>query len=226
MTARVTAAPTRVTAAPAGALNIPRDEGQLWLAAVWRWASVASMTAAGLIVVSQIAILVVGLTLGPASITTATHTFKNGLAMLAMYALLLALTGLYAAQARSAGRLGLLGYLVAFLGTLMVAGDWWFESFVVPQLAVAAPEIMKTAPSGSLLAGAIATFGLFSAGWVLFGIATFRARVFSRAGAALMIIGGLIGILALSSPFQVPLALAVGWIGYSAYQRTRGAVAL
>jgi hypothetical protein len=77
---------------------------------------------------------------------------------------------------------------------------------------------MKTAIGGSLLAGAIATFGLFSVGWVLFGIATFRARVFSRRAAVLMIIGGVVGILALSAPYQVPLAVAVGWIGYSTYK--------
>jgi hypothetical protein len=177
------------------------------------------MAAAGLIVASQITNLVVGATLGPDSITTVVHTLKNILALLAMYALLLSLSGLYAAQATAAGRLGLVGYLIAFLGTLLVAGDWWFESFVVPLLAMAAPEVMKTAIGGSLLAGAIATFGLFSLGWVLFGIATFRARVFSRRASVLMIIGGVVGILALSSPYQVPLAVAVGWIGYSTYKR-------
>ena len=176
------------------------------------------MTAAGLIVLSQIVNLAIGLTMGADSVTTAIHTLKNALALVAMYALLLALTGLYATQARAAGKLGLLGYLVAFLGTLLVAGDWWFESFVVPQIAAQAPQILKSAPSGSLLAGAIATFGLFAFGWILFGFATLRARVFSRSGAVLMIMGGLVGILALSSPFQVPLALAVGWIGYSLYQ--------
>jgi hypothetical protein len=209
---------TAVTTAPARPLSTRQAESRISLADISTWAGVTSMAAGGLIVVSQIANLVVGLTLGPDSIATVVHTLKNVLALFAMYALLLALTGLYAAQASAAGRLGLLGYLVAFLGTLLVAGDWWFESFVVPLLATAAPEIMKTAPGGSLLAGAIATFGIFSAGWVLFGIATFRARVFSRRAAVLMIIGGVVGILALSSPYQVPLAVAVGWIGYSTYK--------
>ena len=46
-------------------------------------------------------------------------------------------------------------------------------------------------------------------------IATFRANVFPRPAAALLILGGLVGILAGSTPYQVPLALAVGWIGIS-----------
>ena len=49
----------------------------------------------------------------------------------------------------------------------------------------------------------------------IFGIATFRANVFPRPAAALLILGGLVGILAGSTPYQVPLAIAVGWIGVS-----------
>src|SRR2546430_8065764 len=143
---------TAATTASASVLS-PQRAGRISLADVSGWAAVASLTAAGLIVVSQIANLAIGLTMAPDSVTTATHTLKNVLALVAMYALLLALTTLYATQARSAGKLGLLGYLVAFLGTLLVSGDWWFESFVVPQIAAQAPLVLRSAPSGSLLAG-------------------------------------------------------------------------
>ena len=201
---------TVATAAPARVLKARQGGARISLAEPAGLAAVASMTAAGLIILSQIANLAIGLTMGPDSVTTAIHTFKNALALVAMYALLLALTGLYATQAKSAGRLGLLGYLVAFLGTLLVAGDWWFESFVVPQIAAQAPQILKSAPSGPLLVGAIGTFGLFALGWVLFGIATLRARVLSRSGAVLMIIGGLVGVLALSSPSPSPAGPRTG----------------
>jgi len=65
---------------------------------------------------------------------------------------------------RMSGRLGLTGYLVAFLGTLLVAGDWWFESFVAPRIAAVAPEVMSGTTTGSLAVGAAATFGLFALG--------------------------------------------------------------
>ena len=42
-----------------------------------------------------------------------------------MAILLLALTAIYAREYAALGTLGLVGYLTAFLGTLMVAGDWW-----------------------------------------------------------------------------------------------------
>ena len=179
-----------------------------------RLAAVASILAAALMLVNQISQLAFALTMSE-SMAIATHSLRNGLALVAMYALLIALTGLYAVQASAAGRLGLVGYLVAALGTLLVAGDWWYEAFVAPLIAAGAPDLLKTAPSGSILIGAAATFGSFALGWVLFGIASYRARVFPRGAALLMVFGGVAGILALSAPFQIPLALAVAWMGWS-----------
>jgi hypothetical protein len=111
------------------------------------------------------------------------------------------------------GGLGLIGYLTAFLGTLMVAGDWWFEAFAVPMIATAAPAVLDLPISGSMLVGAIAAVGLYTVGWTLFGLVAFRTRVFPRAAALLVIAGGLMGPLALSTPYQIPLAIAIGWIG-------------
>ena len=107
-----------------------------------------SVGAASLIIVSQTVHLGLGLALGSQSANSPVHSLKYGLALFAMYALLLALTGLYLRQANAAGKLGLAGYLIAFLGTLLIAGDWWFESFIAPQIAAVAPEVM----SGAILA--------------------------------------------------------------------------
>lgn len=173
------------------------------------------MIAAALIVISQGVHFGLGLAQGPQPADNVLHSVRYVVALLAMFALLLALTGIYLRQAEAAGRLGLAGFLAAFLGTLLVAGDWWFESFVAPRIAAVAPEVMTGAITGSLLVGAAATFGLFALGWTLFGIATVRARVYPRPAAMLLVIGGIVGILAGSTPYQVPLAIAVGWIGYS-----------
>jgi uncharacterized membrane protein (DUF485 family) len=187
-----------------------------------RWVGPISVIAAALMIVSQGLLLALGLAMGAQSADSAVHTLKYGLALFAMYALLLALTGLYLRQADAAGKLGLAGYLIAFLGTLLLAGDWWFESFIVPRLTAVAPDVMTGAITGSLAIGAAATFGLFAVGWILFGIASFRANVFPRPAAVLLIVGGAVGILAGSTPYQVPLAIAVGWIGYALTRPERG----
>ncbi len=177
-----------------------------------RQAGLASIAAAGLILINQVSQLLLPLTM-PESFWIATQSLRMGLALLAMFALLLALTGLYARQVPESGKLGLVGYLVAFLGTMLVAGDWWYEAFIGPALREQAPQILKTAPGGSILIGAVLTGLTFAAGWVTFGLASFRAGVFPRRTAGLMAVAGVAGVLTLISPFQIPLALAVGWMG-------------
>jgi hypothetical protein len=186
-----------------------------------RWVGPVSLFAATLIIVSQALNLALGLAMGAQPADNVLHSAKYGIALISTIALLFALTGLYLRQADAAGRLGLVGYVVAFVGTVLVAGDWWFESFIAPQIAAVAPQIMTGAIAGSMAVGAAATFILFAVGWTVFGIATFRANVYPRSAAILLICGGVVGILAGSTPYQVPLAIAIGWIGYSLMQSER-----
>lgn len=180
---------------------------------VSRWAGPLGILASVVIVLSEFVRLGIGLFLD-SDASKMPHTLTYGLALLGMCTLLLALTAIYASQPRRFGRLGLVGYLLAFVGTTLVAGDWWFEAFVVPSIATEAPHVLELPPGGSVLAGAIATVGLYSVGWILFGLALFRAATVPRPGASLVILGGLIGPLALTTPYQIPLAAGIGWIGY------------
>ena len=148
-----------------------------------RLAGLASVATAVLIIVSQL----IGFFFGPdpanlsESVTTATATLYNILKLLGFFLLMLGLVGLYARQSVQAGALGLIGFLGAFLGTMLVAGDWWFEAFAAPYLAGVAPQALAEGASGTLVVGGLAGFVLFALGWVLIGLARFRARVF-RAG--------------------------------------------
>lgn len=177
-----------------------------------RQAALASIAASGLIMFSQLSQLLLPLVISE-SFWIATQTLRMGLALAAMFALLLALTGLFARQVPESGKLGLVAYLVASFGTMLVAGDWWYEAFIGPALREQAPEILTTAPGGSILIGAGVSSLSFGVGWASFGLASFRAGVFPRRAAVLMTVGGVAGVLALISPFQIPLALAVGWMG-------------
>ena len=188
----------------------PEGRSAISTSPITRWAGPISLAAAALILTSQLLNEALHLTHHDDAATT----LKYALALLAQYVLLLALTGLYPRQATAVGTLGLVGYLVAFLGTLLVAGDWWYEAFVGPGIAIHAPQLADMPYDGSLVAGAIATIGSFSLGWILFGIATLRGHLFPAAPAILVIIGGAVGALVLWTPYQIPLAIAVGWMGY------------
>ena len=178
-----------------------------------RRAGMLSLTAAVLIVLSQIMRLALSRLLGADWATTPAYTLTYSVALLGMGSLLLAVTAIYTRESAALGKVGLIGYLTAFLGTLMVAGDWWFEAFAIPMIAAAAPAVLDLPLSGPLLVGAIATVGLYTVGWTVFGIAALRARAFPRIAALLVLVGGLAGPLALTTPYQIPLAIAIGWIG-------------
>ncbi len=77
---------------------------------------------------------------------TAPYTAESLLNLLGTVLLLFGLFGLYARQSEAAGPLGLVGFLVAFLGTALVAGVAWADVFIVPMLAYAAPEVLNAGP--------------------------------------------------------------------------------
>ncbi len=116
----------------------------------------------------------------------------------------------------------------AIVGTVFLAGDWWFEAFAVPRLAEVAPQVMDTFVGGRLLMGGLLSFALFGLGWALFGIASLRARVFPAAISAAILAGGLlsgvpIGIAYLTG--GVILGLAMVWLGAWMVRKTAAATA-
>lgn len=137
-----------------------------------------------------------------------------GFYLLGTVLLLLGLVGLYASQSRASGRLGFVGFLVAFVGTALTAGAIWFELFISPELAARAPDL-ATAELG--FAGFVLSFLLAAFGWLLFAIATLRAGVYPRPAAMLLVAGALVFFV----PFfvQIPatglvLSVAVAWLGF------------
>lgn len=193
-----------------------------------RWAGLAGLLASVLIITSQFAglfLITSDLPLNE-SVKATPVILYNILKLSGFVLLLLGLVGLYARQSVAGGMLGLIGFLVAFLGTVLVAGDWWFEAFVVPWLAEVAPQTLELTPSGTLIAGGVTGFALFASGWVLFEIASFRSRVFPRWASILLIVGGMLGFQAGFPPYLIVLAMGVGWIGYWLHKNgeARGAV--
>jgi hypothetical protein len=128
-------------------------------------------------------------------------------------ALLLFVVASHGWHEQHSGRLGVVATVVAVVGTFMLGGDLWFETFAVPWLADQAPGALSTDPTLLLALGAISSYLLFAIGWLLYGIAAFRARVFPRPIAVMIAVSGVLGYRALLSPWAVPLALSVLSLG-------------
>jgi hypothetical protein len=128
--------------------------------------------------------------------------------------LMFALIGVHGLQAHRAGRLGTVAFGAAIVGTMMLAGDLWFETFAVPWLASGpGGQGLTSQPSVLMGIGALSSYFLFAAGWTLFGIAALRARVVPAAISLAIVVGGLLGYQALLAPWGVAFGLALIALG-------------
>jgi hypothetical protein len=66
-----------------------------------------------------------------------------------------------------------------------------------------------------VLSGAFVTSAAFAVGWSIFGFVSYRAGPFPRGASILMMLCGIVGAVTLIVGSQIPLAVAVGWIGLS-----------
>jgi hypothetical protein len=199
-----------------------------------RWCGMALVVAAPLIVAAAL--------LHPSRETAATIMASESRLIAAhilftLYGLLvmLGLPGLYAAQHGGMGRLGLTGFLVAMLGTYLIAVTGYF-GFMAPVLAKEAPATLDTTiqyPPVVVSSGLAAI--TFIVGYTLFGIAMTRTATLPRLAGVLVAVGGPIHLLSFGISQLVSTAVWVGavigaaslgsglaWAGYRLW-RTSGA---
>lgn len=132
--------------------------------------------------------------------TTSTSMAFGGVRLLGGLLLVFGLVALYAYQVEAAGRLGLLGFVLGTTGTVLLTAVAWLGAFVDPALASQAPEFYVAARSGEIggTVGAVLGVGVLAPiliqalGWTVFGVATYRARLFPRWLAAGLVVGALL----------------------------------
>lgn len=137
------------------------------------------------------------------------------------------LPGVYLRQADRAGRFGVVAFLTALAGAaLMIASDW-NELFAGPALMLI-PNFDKEFPP-TMIAGFMLNYGAYTLGWLLYGVATLRARVLPRALAVLLIAGILlpfVGMFSLHFPGDfMPCYVAFTWLGVASARAPRPAQA-
>ena len=124
----------------------------------------------------------------------------------------LVLVGVFVRQLPRSGHLGLAGFLAAFVGTSMMLMEGREHLF--------SHDFGQGTPVG--LWQLITTSLVFSVGYILLGVAIFRAGVLPRGAGVLLAVGG--PIVAFSPPIGIPAVLLVGhtlfgaglaWLGYA-----------
>jgi hypothetical protein len=189
-----------------------------------RWSGLAASVGGALFIVLDVAeFLLIGNQPYSEAAASGAWILVQGSYILAAVLISLGLVGLYLCQARQAGTLGLIAFVVTFLGGMMAYGSTWSETFFGPWLAQAAPELLDADPTGSVIAGVLVSYVLFALGWFLFGLASLRAEVLPRGAAILMMVGALLFVVlsVMELPFTgVLYGAAVAWMGYALWSGT------
>lgn len=167
-----------------------------------------------------------------ASVTTAIWALVITLKLLMCLLFLIAITGLYARQVEESGWLGLVGFAFLTVSWWLQTGYVFAEAFILPVLAVAAPDFVDSflgivnGSPGSFDIGALpAAYGIvgltYLLGGILFGVATFRAAVFPRPAAALLAVTALLTPAAVLLPHAlqrfvaIPMGITFIWLGWT-----------
>lgn len=149
------------------------------------------------------------------ALTTGYYALQSVLTLLVSVLLLFALVGLHARHSEVAGGLGLISFLVALCGTALAVGANWSNAFFAPTLAIEAPELFEAGLTGTGMLGVayIVSYSVYVLGWLLFGVAALRARIYPRMAVVVLMIGALLILIPLPGT-AVGFAVAVAWLGF------------
>jgi len=175
------------------------------------------------------------------SVTTGAWAIITPLKTAMCLLFLIGITGIYARQVNEAGWLGLAGFLLLILCWWLQSAYVFAETFILPQLASAAPPFVvsflgiASGNPGQMNIGALpAIYSLgigipYMLGGLLFGIATLRAGILPRWPAGLLAVAATLTPAAALLPHAIqrlaaiPVALAIAWLGYALFsERRRG----
>jgi hypothetical protein len=137
------------------------------------------------------------------------------------------------------GWLGFSGYVVIIIFYAIQMCFAFVEPLILPLLTTLAPTFVESAMGMASGAGGpmnLGAFGvifqilpiLYLSGLVLFGLATFRARILSRWAALLLAFSGPLALVMVALlPHQlerlaaIPMGIALTWLGYSLLSERR-----
>lgn len=155
----------------------------------------------------------VGIPIYTADMRTAAATSRllvaNGATLGVLILLILSLLGLHGLVAHRLRTAGHAGFVLALVGTVLASGGAWDSLFALPYLAEAAPTVLDTPTTGTLLVGFVVSYLVLVLGWALFAVACLRTRAVPRYASIMILAGALLAIVPAPTALRL-LVLTVG----------------
>jgi hypothetical protein len=132
-----------------------------------------------------------------AQVLTAPFVVSAALRLAGVTLMMVGLTAIYVRMSDRAGAFGLVAYALVMVNLVLQAGTMFADLFVTGALAANAPAVLDGAVDDSRLSMAFLLAWVFNTTLVLLGIATLRARVFSKVVGWSFIVMGAITVVPL-----------------------------
>lgn len=130
--------------------------------------------------------------------------------------LMLGLVAFFARQNQEMGTFGVAAFVIAAIGTMLVSGFAWALTFIFPAMAGAVPEFIDAVAAAPSV-GVVLTLFMVTVGWLLFGIASLRAKVLPTAATWVVVVGSFLALVL--NMMKAPMSwlifdVGVIWLGW------------
>ena len=189
-----------------------------------RWGGLAALIASVLSIAIEIVHLV---TIKNQAYSTAALTAEWSLLytlrLIAVMLLMLGLVALFARQSQMLRAFGVVAFVIASIGTMLIFGFAWALLFVFPVMAEAVPAFLDTMANQPGI-GIVLTLFLVTVGWFLFGLASLQAKVLPAGSAWMVMVGAFLALILniMQFPFSwVIFDVGVIWMGWWLWSEQR-----
>jgi hypothetical protein len=182
-----------------------------------RWGGLSALIASILSIAIEIVSMV---TLRNQAYSTAALTTEWSLLytlrLIAMMLLMLGLVALFARQSQKMRAFGVVAFVIASIGTMLIFGFAWALLFVFPGMAKSVPAFLDEMAKEPDI-GVVITLFLVTVGWFLFGFASLRAKILPAGSAWMVMVGAFLALVlnTMQLPFSwVIFDFGVIWMGW------------
>ena len=158
-------------------------------------------------------------------VTTSAFLISAALRLVGASLALIGITAVYCREADAAKTFGLVAYVLVAMNMVLQLGSMWADLYVTDMLSQHAPNLLDNSDDQGRLGLGFMLAWFANSTFILFGIATLRARVFGRpVGWALIVVGAVTLIpLPVDGPwFEVIIGTAFALAGWAALRTGRG----